>query len=291
MAELAQRQHGAVSTAQLHAAGVGRGAVERRVRRGRLHRVHRGVYAVGHPRLTGRGRLWAAVLACGGVGVAVLSHRAAAAVWDLRPLPGTLDVTTLRRSVSTRTLRLHSSKTLDPLDDVVRQPDGLPVTAVARTLVDLAAVLTAHQIERTCHRAEFLRRLDTAAIGRILQRAPARGARNLRAALATLATAEPDVTRSELEERFLALVAQAGLQQPRVNTRVAGHEVDFVWRAARLVVEVDGVQAHLTPVAFERDRRRDVDLQLAGFHVLRFTRRRIATESHAVVRALAAALL
>ena len=138
-----------MSTGQLHAAGLGRGAINLRVRRQRLLRVHRGVYAVGHRRLTFRGRLWAAVLACGGVEAAVLSHRTAAAVWGLSPRPsGKLELTTVQRSASTAALRVHRSRTLDPLDDVVRQPDGLPVTTVARTLMDLAEVLSHSLVAR-----------------------------------------------------------------------------------------------------------------------------------------------
>jgi predicted transcriptional regulator of viral defense system len=291
VAELAERQHGVVSTAQLYAAGVAQGAVELRVRRGRLHQVHRGVYAVGQSRLTQRGRMWAAVLACGGADAAVLSHRTAAAAWDLRPLPaGKLDVTSLRRSTSTGKLRVHRGQRLDPLDDVVRQPDGLPVTSVARTLVDLAGVLTAQQLERSCHRAEVLRRLDVSEVERLLASARRRGAGALRAALATLAPAAPDITRSELEERLLALVAGAGLPRPEVNAVVAGHEVDFLWRRQRLVVETDGAATHLTPTAFEEDRRRDAALQVAGFRVVRFTWRQITDDSCRVVDVVCALL-
>jgi hypothetical protein len=284
VAELAERQHGVVSTAQLRAAGVAQGAVEWRVQHRRLHRINRGVYAVGHSRLSQRGRLWAALLACGGVDAAVLSHRTAAAVWDLSHLPaGKLDVTSLRRSASTAKLRLHRSHTLDLLDDVVRQPDGLPITSVARTLVDLAGVLTAHRLERICHRAEVLRRLDAAHVERLLASRRAPGARDLRAALATLARAAPDLTRSELEERFLALVADAGLPRPEVNAVVAGHEVDFLWREQGLIVETDGAAAHLTATAFEQDRTRDAALQLGGFRVVRFTWRQIADDRRRVV--------
>jgi very-short-patch-repair endonuclease len=291
IAALAERQHGVVSSAQLRAADVRQGAIELRVRRGRLHHVHRGVYAVGHSRLTQRGRLWAAVLACGGVDAAVLSHRAAAGAWDLSPLPsGRLDVTTMRRSTSTAKLRVHKGQTLDPLNDVVRQPDGLPVSSVARTLVDLAGVLTAQQLERSCHRAEVLRLLDAAQVERVLASRRSRGARNLRAALATLAPAAPDITRSELEERFLALVADAGLPRPRVNAVVADHEVDFLWRRQRLVVETDGAATHLTSTAFEEDRRRDAALQVAGFRVVRFTWRQITEDPRAVAATLRALL-
>ncbi len=224
-----------------------------------------------------------------GVDAAVLSHRTAAAAWDMSPLPsGKLDVTSLRRSASTAKLRVHRGHTLDLLDDVVRQPDGLPVTSVARTLVDLAAVLTAHELERRCHRAEVLRRLDVRAVQRLVTDVRRPGARSLRAALATLTRADPDITRSELEERFLALVTDAGLPRPSVNARIAGHEVDFLWRLECLVDEVDGAAAHNTPTAFEEDRHRDAALQVAGFRVVRFTWRRITQDPDAVVRTLRA---
>ena len=128
---------------------------------------------------------------------------------------GKLDVTTLRRSTSTTKFRVHEAHALDPLDDVVRQPDGLPVTNVARTLVDLAAVLTAHQLERVCHRAEVLRRLDAARVERLLAARRSRGARNLRAVLTTLAPAVPEITRSELEERSWRSSPTAASPEPR----------------------------------------------------------------------------
>jgi very-short-patch-repair endonuclease len=273
---------------QLRAAGLRSGGIEWRVQRGRLHRVHRGVYAVGHPRLTLRGTLWAAVLACGGVDAAALSHRTAAAVWDLNPPPARPEVTTLREHGSTPTLHVHRSKTLDPLIDVVRQPDGLPVTTVARTLADLAQVLTAHQLERACHRAEMTRALDAPAVEQLLDRLPGRPSRSLRHALGSLAAADPDITRSELEERFLALVADAGLPRPRVNATVAGHEVDFLWPAPRLVAETDGAAAHLTPTAFDEDRHRDAALQVAGFRVVRFTWRQVTRHRDHVAETLSA---
>jgi hypothetical protein len=185
---------------------------------------------------------------------------------------------------------VHEAHTLDRLGDVVRQPDGLPVTSVARTLVDLAGVLTAHQLERTCHRAEVLRRSDAAHVDRLLATTRRRGARNLRAALATLTRVDPAITRSELEERFLALVAEAGLPRPVVNAQVAGHEVDFVWPRQRLVVETDGAATHLTPTAFEEDRRRDAALQVAGFRVVRFTWRQITDDGPRVLDVVCALL-
>jgi hypothetical protein len=203
---------------------------------------------------------------------------------------GKLDVTTLRRSASTAKLRVHEAHALDRLDDVVRQPDGLPVTSVARTLVDLAGVLTGHKLERSCHRAEVLRLLDVSDVEHLLASRRSRGARNLRAALGTLAPAAPAITRSELEERFLALAADAGLPRPEVNAMVAGHEVDFLWRDQRLVAETDGAATHLTPTAFEEDRRRDAALQVAGFRVVRFTSRQITDDSRRVLEVVCALL-
>jgi len=272
VAELAARQHGVVSRAQLEALGIGRRTIDRRLGDGRLHRLHRGVYAVGHARLGVQGRYWAAALTGG-----VLSHRTAAAVWDILPPPsGRLDVTTLRNGRSTATLRVHRSSTLTAAD--VTRVDGLPVTTPSRTLVDLAGELTPHRLARACHRAEVLRLLDAAAVLALAARLPGRRTRPLRAALATLALTGPDVTRSELEERFLAVVAGARLPPPAVNARVAGHEVDFLWPAAKLIVEADGAATHLTPTAFEHDRRRDAELQLAGYRVVRVTWRRVVDE-------------
>jgi Protein of unknown function (DUF559) len=248
------------------------------------------VYAVGHTRLTYRGRLWAAVLASGGVDAATLSHRTAAALWDLIAPHGRPEVTTLADNASTASLHVHRSKTLDPVNDVVRQPDGLPVTTVARTLADLAQVLTPHQLERTCHNAEVTRTLDAAAVKDQLARLTGRRSRALRQALATLSVAEPDITRSELEERFLALVAEAGLPRPMVNATIAGYEVDFFWPEQRLIAETDGAATHLTATAFEQDRERDAALQVAGFRVVRFTWRQVTQHPHDVTHTLSALL-
>ena len=163
VAELARRQHGVVSAAQLRGAGLQRGAVALRIREGRLHAVQRGVYAVGHTVLSQRGRLWAAVLAAGGPTRAAVSHRSAAGVWDLAPANGRrVELITLAESHARSGLRVHRSRSLKPARDVVLEPDGLPVTTVARTLVDLAGALDAHRLERAVHRAETLRLLDVA---------------------------------------------------------------------------------------------------------------------------------
>jgi Protein of unknown function (DUF559) len=275
---IAERQDGAISVAQLRGAGLGDGAIRHRVVRGRLHRFHHGVYAVGHPRLTARGRLWAAVLACGGPDVAVLSYRSAAAVWDLLASPAKFDVTTLGGHRSTRAIRVHRTRTLRPAD--VTDNNGLPITIVARTLADLATTLDAHRLERVVHRAEQLRLLDAAALRTSSSRA-------LRAALETLVANDPDITRSRLEERFLSLVSDAGLPRPEVNVMLGPYEVDFLWRDRKLVVETDGAATHLTPQAFEDDRHRDAMLMTLGFRVVRFTRRQVVHQPRATIATVA----
>jgi very-short-patch-repair endonuclease len=278
VAALAERQDGVVSRVQLLAAGLGQGAIEHRVRRGRLHRIHWGVYAVGHRRLTPRGRFRAAVLACGGPDRAVLSHRSAAAVWDLLPSPAQFEIITRRESRARSGIRVHRSRTLTAAD--ITTHDGLPVTTVARTLLDLATMLTPHRLERVVHRAAHLQILDAAQF-------PSCTPPGLRAALHTLTTGDPQLTRSKLEERFLILILDAQLPRPEVNARVGGHEVDFLWRDHRLVVETDGAATHLTRPAFEEDRRRDAELQAQGYRVLRFTWRQVVEQPRATIATVA----
>jgi len=218
----------------------------------------------------------------------VLSHRCAAALWDvLSPPTGPIHLTTSRANASTPAIRVHRSTTLHATD--LTRCDDLPLTTVARTLVDLADVLTPHRLERAFHRAEHLRILDARAIHAVLARCRGRRTRAVRAALRTLASGGPDVTRSELEERFLALVARAGLLRPRVNARVEGFEVDFLWPQRRVVVETDGMAAHATRRAVQRDRERDRALLLAGYRVVRFTPHDLG-RPHDVVATLGALL-
>jgi very-short-patch-repair endonuclease len=292
VAELAHRQHGVVSGAQLRALGLGRGGVQRGLEARRLHPVHRGVYAVGHRRLTSRGWMWAAILACGGPDLAVVSHRSAASLWDLLPTPvGAVEVTALRRSIAKPGVQVHRSRTLDAKADVSRHGGGLPVTAVTRTLIDLADVLAPRRLRKAVERAEILRLLDAGGLRARLDALPGRRTRTLTAILAELATREPDLTRSDLEELFLALVDRLGLPRPRVNVVVAGLEVDFLWPTERLIVETDGAATHLRPTAFEEDRRRDAALAVGGYRVVRFTWRRVVHEPEKVGATLRALLL
>ena len=281
VARLARRQHGVVSRIQLLVLGLGRGAIDRRIKSGQLHAVHRGVYAVGHTRLGSRGRLWAAVLACGGVEAAVLSHRSAAALLDLMPEPsGPVDITTLRASRSTRLIRVHQSRVLTPAE--ITTLDGLAVTTPSRTLIDLQDQLTPHRLKRLVHRAEHLRLLDAGT----LTPSPGRRSRGLQTAAQSLVAAGPQITRTELEERFLALVDHAGLPQPQVNTLLHGCEVDFLWTAHHLIAETDGAATHLTATAFETDRARDAHLLLHGYRVVRFTWRQVLEEPRSVATTL-----
>jgi very-short-patch-repair endonuclease len=282
-AAVAAAQHGVVSFAQLKALGLSSSAIGRLADARLLIGVHQGVYAVGHARLSWHGRLWAAVLACGGAERAVLSHATATALWDLRRASRLIHITTLGGSHSREGIRVHRHRLAAA--EITRSPDGaLPVTTPMRALLDSATTDTPHELERACHRAAHLRLLDASAVppGR-------RGARGLRIAMQSLAAQDPQLSRSDLEEAFLAIVARAGLPPPRVNARVHGLEVDFHWPAARLAVEADSRRYHLTPAAFERDRRRDATLQNAGHRVLRFTDSQIAHEPAYVVATLTSA--
>jgi very-short-patch-repair endonuclease len=270
-----------VSHEQLVALGLGRGAIRSRVSRGHLHVVHRGVYAVGHPVIGGRSSLIAAVFACGPQ--ALLSHRAAAEQWGFRRSASSrIDVTVPGGTRRNRNgIVIHRVRALHPDDRAV--VEGIPVTSVARTLLDCAAVMPARQLERAVEEAERLRLFDLRAVERLLTRS--RGHKGRRALLAAIAEAAHDVpwTRSELEKQFLRLCRHAALPQPAVNAWVEGHEVDAAWLERKLLVELDGVESHYTRAAFERDRKRDIALQLAGYRVVRVTQRRIQREAGQIV--------
>jgi hypothetical protein len=283
IAALAARQHGVVAHRQLMRLGLSRSAIQHRLRAGRLHRVHRGIYAVGHARVSVHGRSMAAVLACG-TG-AVLSHRSAASHWGLRPSARPVsDVTAPGRSRRPRRgIALHLVRDLDPRDRDTE--DGIPVTTVARTLLDLAEVVRLPDLERAVEAAERLRLFDLRAVEDTMARN--RGRRGLRPLHQALEAYRPlPDTRLELERRFLDLCREVGLPPPSVNVMLAGLEVDFAWQDARLVVEMDSRTYHMTRAAFERDRIRDASLQLAGYRVLRITHRRLRHERAAVARTI-----
>lgn len=244
VAAIAARQHGVVSTAQLRAAGLSRSGIERRVASGRLHAIHRGVYAVGHAGLSNEGTWMAAVLVCGKG--AALSHRSAAMLWGmLTPRQATIHVTVPGSAGRARRkgLYIHRSSILSPSQTTLRA--NIPVTKPSRTLSDL---------HRAAPEAEFREALRQAQFRRL-----------------PLGQTQTDRTRSELERNLLAICRRHRLPPPAVNVRIGPYLVDFLWRESRLVVEVDGWGAHGTRSAFEDDRARDVELKLLGYDVVRFT--------------------
>jgi very-short-patch-repair endonuclease len=271
MRVLAARQHGVVSVEQLRGLGLAADWVKTRRRQGWLHRVHRGVYAVGALTLGTEGRWMAAVLACGAG--AVLSHRSAGVLWRLLRAPayGATEITVPTGAGRKRqsSLRIHRSVTLRP--DEFTERDGIPVTTPARTLLDLATVLPLRSLERTVDEGERLRLFRAEDLTAIAQRHRGDpGAGPLKALLANHSIGST-VTRSELEEHFLALCRARRLPQPKVNEPLLGYVVDFLWPPARLIVEVDGRATHGTTQAFQRDRDRDTSLTAHGYRTLRFT--------------------
>jgi hypothetical protein len=286
IAELAARQHGIVARRQLVAMGASSAVIEHRLGVARLHRIHAGVYSVGHRLLRPHGRYLAAVLAC--CEGAVLSHRSAADLWGMRPTSSArIDVTIRRGGTRAReSVIVHTTRSL-PAEDVAAS-DGIPCTSVARSLVDLAAVVSRTQLRRALVRSLELDIFDRGAVDEVLSRSNGRrGVRMLRRVLAGLPDTSPPV-RSELERRFLEIVREAGIPPPVVNARIAGHEVDFHWPAQRLVVETDGRATHDTATAFEHDRARDLDLHLAGWQVVRLTWSQVTREPYRVAALLRA---
>lgn len=286
--EVASRQHAVVSRAQLLALGMAVTTIDHRVRAGRLTLLYRGIYRVG-PISSPRTHLVAAVLACGEG--AVVSHCTAGHLCAIQRLPGSMPEITIagRRRAGPGGIRLHCVRSFRPEDVTIR--DGVPTTSVARTLLDLAARLTERELEAALSEALALRIVDRTAIMGVLEgRRRVAGAARLRM---LVTDGDPARTRSEAEERFLALIRKAGLNAPAVNSRVGGFEVDFHWQSERLVVEVDGHAYHGNRQKFESDRRRDAALIGGGLRVMRITWRQLRNEPERVladvVRALARA--
>ena len=287
MLELAQQQHGVVSSSQLRMAGVSHDIVERRVRAGLLQRIYHGVYLVG-PVAAPLSREMAALLACGDN--AVISHHTAASMWKIMPAQGPTDPIRVisahsdhgrRRNICARRLRTLGA-------DEVTMCDGIRVTTVERTLMDVAATATARDLERALAEA-YARRLSTRAeILALLERHSGRpGVRRLHE---LVTGASPALTRSDAEERMLAHIRRVGLPSPRVNVRVHGYEVDFYWSRHKFVVEVDGFAYHSSAASFEGDRRRDSVLAAAGIRVMRVTWRQLTEEPEITLVRLAQAL-
>jgi very-short-patch-repair endonuclease len=272
IAALADRQHGVVAVWQLLQLGLGRDAIQYRASIGQLHRVHHGVYAVGYRTLTPKGHRMAAVLAYGPD--ALLSHQTAAAQWGIGQPSTKFHVTTPTTRQSRPAIRAHSG-ILHEEDVTVR--DGIPVTSVARTILDLASQLNADRLTRVIEDADRKELFDLKALDRAMSRRPhAPGIRRLRAVLADYR--RPADTRSKLERDFRAFIVRNRLPEPQYNVVVAGLVVDVYWPQWKLVVELDGEPYHANPRAFETDRIRDATLQKIDIRVLRVTGKRMDNE-------------
>ena len=261
VAALAARQHGIVARCQLLALGLGPGTIEYVLDTGRLHRVYRGVYAVGHSRIGYYGRCTAAVLASGDH--AALSHRAAGQVHGLRT-GSWIEVTVPRGRHGPRGIRLHETRRTPPTEIV----HGIAVTTVGRTLVDLADVLSHTRLEMAFADAERLRILDLAAVQPIRGRT---GRRRLEAVLAGLVSAD---TQPGLEQRFAAFLRNYDFPWPVFNVLVEGILVDVYWPKYRVIVELDSYEHHgKARKPFEDDRAKSNELQLKEYKILRVTSR------------------
>jgi hypothetical protein len=262
LVQLAERQHGVVSIRQSRSrVGYSDSRVKREAARQRLHRVYRGVYAVGYARLTPPARCLAAVLASGPG--ALQSHRSAAWLWGLsRQGPAPFEVLTPERRHPRSPIRLHHGRSLT--DHARALVQSIPVTSLARTLLDYAATVSRERLDKGIERAEELELLDLRAVEELLGRTvghPGHG--RLRRALTLYRP--PPFTRSGLERRFL----------------------DVYWPEQRLVVELDLFETHGTRGAFERDRLRQEDLLLSEIRTMRVTGPRLACEPQAVIERVA----
>ena len=271
--------------------GLSRNAIARRVEQGRLHRLYRGVYAVGHRQGTAETRWMASVMACGPG--SVLSHLDGAALWKIYKGGGArVHVTTTTKSgQGLQGVRVHRARRLDPEDVTVT--DGIPVTTVARTLVDLTDVLGHDRILRAMREADFLRLLDLDALTAAVQRA--HGRRRLGVLKQALAHHRPgQIIRGELEHRFHELVRASALPAPETNLKITArgrrYEIDCLWRGQQVAVELDGRAAHARMTAFESDRRKDAALTAIGLRPLRFTWYRVTSEPREVIAELEAVI-
>jgi very-short-patch-repair endonuclease len=279
LAEMAEPQHGVVARSQVVGLGLSGNTVDRWVRCGRLHRLHPGVYAVGHTAITQRGRWMAAVLASGDG--AVLSHRSATGLWGIWGSgTGEIHVTVPRKSRSQRSIRRHFSVLPDDERDLV---DGIPVTSAARAVLDLAGEKGEAAAEAALREIEYLGIYGTVSLPVLLGRYPKhRGTPACRTALDRLHDDPGGRVRSPLEELFLPFLDANRIPRPRLNAWLSvgehRYQVDCLWPEARLVAELDGWKSHGTRGAFRRDRKRDRRLGAAGFERVRITEDQVLDE-------------
>jgi very-short-patch-repair endonuclease len=279
LAEIASSQHGIVARSQVVNLGIAGNTVDRWLRSGRLHRLHPGVYAVGHTAITRRGWWMAAVLASGDG--AVLSHRSATALWGIWGSgTGETHVTVPRKSRSQSTIRRHFSL-LPPDEREVH--DGIPVTSAARAILDLAADKGEAAAETALREAEYLGIYGPVSLPALLDRHPNHpGASPCRIALDHVRDDPGGRLRSDLEQRFVAFLDAHRIPRPRLNFWLTINEdrfqVDCLWPNARLIAELDGFQSHRSRRAFGTDRKRDRRLGTAGYRVIRITEAQLRDE-------------
>jgi len=278
LAELAEAQHGVVTFRQLRELGFSKGHISRAYEADRLRRIHRGVYALGHARLSRQGRCLAAVLACGEG--AVLSHHSAAWLWGFLPTcPPEASVTVPSQGHRRRGIRVYRVAALPRSE--YGTLEGIPVTSAERTLLGLGATGTARELTSAVDRAKRLGRLDLDALDAILlRRGHTVAGERLTKVLEPYRRPVFDRARSEL--LFLDAIEKEGLTLPALNTWVENWEIDAYWEAERFAVEVDGWEAHGTRAAFENDRLRVEEMKLAGIDTIRISARRIEREPEQV---------
>lgn len=271
LARRAAKQHGVLTRAQLLEVGLNANAISYRLRIGRLHRLHHNVYAPGHAAPAPLPRSMAAVLACGSG--ALLSHRSAATLWGIVPAwRGAVEV------IADNThrhcgVRVHRSKTLSAEDRTVHF--GIPMTTPARTLLDLAALLDERALTRAVNEARIVCKVRLGALEAVVMRAPTHKGN---ARLRDIIERSDAPTRSAFEDAYLAFTRRYALPRPEVNQRIAGYMVDMLYRRERLIVELDGRRYHDEDLPFEHDRKKDANLLVAGFAVVRITWRRLHEE-------------
>lgn len=292
---LATAQGGVISLDQLREQGLSKKVVNDQGRAGSLHRLHHGVYTVGHRSISRATHLRAALLACGEG--AVISHVTAAAFWGLcDEWPHLIDVT-VPVEAGRKLDGIRCRRCRYPLEEEITSRHGVYCTTVARTLVDLAGIWGTSSLRRAVGRAAFLKRLDVDALDLAIHNAKRRRGMRILSAIAgdwrTSDDSLPDV-RSDLEALVFPQLVRMGLPRPETNVRMLLEgevlEVDFLWAEQRLVVETDGGGTHETPVAFQHDRHRDQLLVAAGYRVMRITWKQMHGDPEGVVARISQAL-
>ena len=275
-------QYGVIGLRQVRFLGIRNDAIKYRIARGRLHRLYRGVYSPSPLAPQPRGRWLGAVLSSGDE--SALSHRDAGAHWNMPSgYGGVVHVTTPRSRHSQPGIHVHRVRSLHP--DDVTEHEGIPVTTVARTLLDIAETETYHRFERCFEQAERLNLLDFAQLDATVRRNP--GRRGLRPLLSLIAQyrGAPD-SRTTLERSLIDFCRAHDIPEPQMNTVVCGYEVDALWPGAKLIAELDSWSFHRGRRAFEEDRERDIVLQLGDYRPIRITDRRMRHDGPRLAREL-----